>query len=38
MSSELLGDLIGRSVPRVEDARLLRGQARYIDDIVLPDM
>jgi hypothetical protein len=38
MSSELLGDLIGRSVSRVEDARLLRGQARFIDDIVLPDM
>src|SRR6201986_3655501 len=36
--SELLGELIGRSVPRVEDARLLRGEARFIDDIVLPDM
>jgi carbon-monoxide dehydrogenase large subunit len=33
-----LGELFGRSVPRVEDARLLRGQGRYIDDIVLPDM
>src|SRR4029077_6629573 len=32
------GKLIGRSVPRVEDARLLRGEARFIDDIVLPDM
>jgi carbon-monoxide dehydrogenase large subunit len=32
------GELIGRSVPRVEDARLLRGEARFIDDIVLPDM
>lgn len=29
---------IGRSIPRVEDARLLRGLGRYIDDIVLPDM
>ncbi len=33
-----LGELIGRSVPRVEDARLLRGEGRYIDDIILPDM
>src|SRR5581483_8539924 len=37
-SSEFWGELIGRSVPRVEDARLLRGQARFIDDIVLPGM
>ena len=37
-SPELSGELIGQSVPRVEDARLLRGEARFIDDIVLPDM
>ncbi|WP_328908551.1 xanthine dehydrogenase family protein molybdopterin-binding subunit [Streptomyces sp. NBC_00234] len=30
------GGLIGRSVPRVEDDRLLRGQGRYVDDIALP--
>ncbi len=29
---------IGRSVPRVEDARLLRGAGRYIDDIALPGL
>jgi len=28
--------LIGRSIPRVEDARLLRGAGRYLDDIALP--
>ncbi|MFI7361153.1 xanthine dehydrogenase family protein molybdopterin-binding subunit [Streptomyces sp. NPDC050149] len=27
---------IGRSVPRVEDDRLLRGDGRYVDDIALP--
>jgi carbon-monoxide dehydrogenase large subunit len=37
-SPDLAGELIGQSVPRVEDARLLRGQARFIDDIVLHDM
>jgi aerobic carbon-monoxide dehydrogenase large subunit len=37
-ASQSWGELIGRSVPRVEDARLLRGQARFIDDIVLPEM
>jgi carbon-monoxide dehydrogenase large subunit len=29
--------LIGRSVPRLEDPALLRGQGRFIDDIRLPD-
>jgi carbon-monoxide dehydrogenase large subunit len=38
MSSDLRGGMIGRSVPRVEDARLLRGEGRYVDDVVLPDM
>ncbi len=28
---------IGRSLPRVEDARFLRGSGRYVDDISLPD-
>lgn len=30
------GSWIGRSVPRVEDDRLLRGNGRYVDDIALP--
>jgi carbon-monoxide dehydrogenase large subunit len=30
--------LLGRSVPRVEDARLLRGAARFVDDIELPGL
>src|SRR5665213_2333420 len=30
--------LIGRSVPRPEDAALLRGKGRYIDDITLPGL
>ncbi|HEY2135232.1 MAG TPA: xanthine dehydrogenase family protein molybdopterin-binding subunit [Xanthobacteraceae bacterium] len=30
--------LIGRSIPRVEDARLLRGAGRYMDDIALPGL
>ncbi|MBW5249221.1 xanthine dehydrogenase family protein molybdopterin-binding subunit [Streptomyces sp. P01-B04] len=30
------GTWIGRSVPRVEDDRLLRGNGRYVDDIALP--
>src|SRR5438105_14343653 len=29
---------IGRSIKRREDPRFLRGQARYVDDIVLPGM
>jgi CO/xanthine dehydrogenase Mo-binding subunit len=29
---------IGKSFNRVEDPRFLRGEGRYIDDIVLPDM
>jgi aerobic carbon-monoxide dehydrogenase large subunit len=29
---------MGRSLPRVEDERLLRGQGRYVDDIALPNM
>src|SRR5437588_12501950 len=30
--------LIGAPVKRVEDARLLRGAAKYIDDLVIPGM
>jgi carbon-monoxide dehydrogenase large subunit len=30
--------LIGRSMPRLEDEPLLRGTARFVDDIELPDM
>ncbi|MEU9205186.1 xanthine dehydrogenase family protein molybdopterin-binding subunit [Streptomyces sp. NPDC048332] len=30
------GRWTGRSVPRVEDERLLRGDGRYVDDIALP--
>ena len=29
---------IGRALPRVEDERFLRGQARYVGDMKLPDM
>src|ERR1700688_883904 len=29
---------IGKSVPRFEDVRLVRGGGRYVDDIVLPGM
>ena len=28
---------IGRSVPRTEDLRLLRGCGRYVDDLRFPD-
>ena len=30
-------DLIGQSVPRVEDRRLLTGDGRFIDDLNLPN-
>src|ERR1044072_2070076 len=29
---------IGKSINRVEDPRFLRGEGRYLDDIVLPHM
>ena len=29
---------LGRSVPRFEDARLLRGGGHYIDDLIIPGM
>ncbi|MGB0629142.1 MAG: xanthine dehydrogenase family protein molybdopterin-binding subunit [Alphaproteobacteria bacterium] len=31
-----LGDLVGKSVPRLEDAELLRGAAAFLDDIRIP--
>ena len=30
--------VFGASVPRLEDERLLRGEARFVDDIALPGM
>ena len=34
-----MGDYaIGRSVPRFEDLRLVRGGGRYVDDVALPGM
>ena len=32
------GPLVGQRVPRVNDARLLRGAGRYVDDIEIPGM
>src|SRR5699024_6065006 len=29
--------LVGRSLPRSEDERLLRGRGRFVDDVRLPD-
>src|SRR5262249_56314569 len=31
-------NLIGSRIPRIEDEPLLRGEARFIDDIVVPDL
>src|ERR1700739_3345295 len=38
MRSQGLTPLIGAAVPRVEDARLLSGQGRYVGDLALPGM
>src|SRR5438552_16474236 len=38
MAADIPRSLMGRSVPRVEDARLLRGAGRFIDDIELPGL
>ncbi len=38
MQSDLASALMGRSVPRLEDARLLRGAGRFVDDIDLPGL
>jgi carbon-monoxide dehydrogenase large subunit len=32
------GRFVGRAIPRREDERILRGAARYLDDIELPEM
>lgn len=32
------GRYIGKPVTRLEDGRLLRGEARFVDDVTLPDM
>src|SRR3954468_21010904 len=36
--SEATGAWMGRSVPRLEDASLLRGRGRFVDDIELPGL
>ena len=38
MRNERPSALMGRSVPRLEDAKLLRGAGRFVDDIDLPDV
>ncbi len=38
MVTEATTRWVGRAVRRLEDPRFLRGQARYVDDIVLPQM
>src|SRR5262245_10463091 len=38
MQSELALALMGRSVPRLEDTRLLRGAGRFVDDLELPGL
>ena len=38
MRNERPSGLMGRSVPRLEDAKLLRGAGRFVDDIDLPDV
>src|SRR5262245_42857310 len=38
MQSELASALMGRSVPRLEDSRLLRGAGRFVDDVDLPGL
>jgi carbon-monoxide dehydrogenase large subunit len=37
-STEAAAPYVGQPVPRVEDARLLRGLGRFVDDIQLPGM
>ena len=38
MRNEHPSALMGRSVPRLEDAKLLRGAGRFVDDIDLPEL
>ncbi len=33
-----MGKYVGEPIKRVEDPRLIRGEAKYIDDIRLPGM
>jgi aerobic carbon-monoxide dehydrogenase large subunit len=35
---EATGAIVGTSAPRKEDARLLRGQGRFVDDLTVPGM
>ncbi len=35
--AEASGPLIGRSLPRIEDDRLLRGRGRFVDDLHIPE-
>jgi len=37
-ATDSIGILIGRPIHRVEDARLLRGAGRFVDDIELPNL
>lgn len=37
-ASSTIGKVVGSSVKRVEDKRILTGHGRYVDDIALPDM
>src|SRR5262245_61625707 len=38
MNADTSRTFIGRSVPRLEDANLLRGRGHFVDDIVLPGL
>jgi aerobic carbon-monoxide dehydrogenase large subunit len=38
MTSDQAARFLGRSVPRLEDGKLLRGAGRFVDDIKLPGM
>ena len=38
MSTTSAGRFVGQSVKRLEDPRLLTGQGRYVDDVVVPGM
>ena len=38
MAADGTAGLLGRSVLRIEDRRLLRGRGRFVDDISLPDV
>jgi CO/xanthine dehydrogenase Mo-binding subunit len=37
MRESIAGRLVGSSVARVEDRRLLAGAGRYMDDVSVPD-